>query len=488
MKITLTTGDETRVSTASAIDLAGSEDNRRTDNNKERLVESSSINKSLFVLAQCVEAISKKATRIPYRESKMTRILSLGQNNGLTIMILNLAPVRSYQLDTLSSLNFANRTKKIEVKEVENLPIFKGCARPVATGASLQRQPLRPLTSAIHNANVRKPAETTAKTNGKPKAFSVYSDKALNNLNSKRASSLKRPSDPSREMSRPAKVTRPSPAIAREPPQTITKSAIEDMVEKKVSEILAARTMNQTVPAPAEISDEVKRRLESLEQRIESQDDSRTEGLNYLLMAKQHHSRGEDASALKMYELAQQFFPENAKLEAKISKLSQKIQDKRELGHNSAVRPLSLAKTPIQSLHTCKRSREAAEDSDYLEEQGDTYSNGAGSDYNSKPNSKAKKMRVKVVPLALDEEGPQTPRTKQLLSIVNSHDLSQIRLLRGVGAKKAESIVEALRTGAESVAFTEVGSLGQLISVKGISARAVENMRTGLTVGENDDH
>jgi hypothetical protein len=31
----------------------------------------------------------------------MTRILSLGQNNGLTIMILNLAPVRSYHLDTL---------------------------------------------------------------------------------------------------------------------------------------------------------------------------------------------------------------------------------------------------------------------------------------------------------------------------------------------------------------------------------------------------
>ena len=88
-------------------------------------MESSAINKSLFVLAQCVEAISKKQSRIPYRESKMTRILSLGQNNGLTIMILNLAPVRSYHLDTLSSLNFANRTKKIEVAEVENEPMYR---------------------------------------------------------------------------------------------------------------------------------------------------------------------------------------------------------------------------------------------------------------------------------------------------------------------------------------------------------------------------
>lgn len=101
VKLSITTGDKTTVSTASAIDLAGSEDNRRTENGKERLVESASINKSLFVLAQCVEAISKNQSRIPYRESKMTRILSLGQNNGVTVMILNLAPVKSYHLDTL---------------------------------------------------------------------------------------------------------------------------------------------------------------------------------------------------------------------------------------------------------------------------------------------------------------------------------------------------------------------------------------------------
>ncbi|KAI5303340.1 hypothetical protein KEM56_007651, partial [Ascosphaera pollenicola] len=101
VKVVVTTADTRRVSTVSAIDLAGSEDNRRTENGKERMVESASINRSLFVLAQCVEAISKQQARIPYRESKMTRILSLGQNKGRTVMILNLAPTRSYYLDTL---------------------------------------------------------------------------------------------------------------------------------------------------------------------------------------------------------------------------------------------------------------------------------------------------------------------------------------------------------------------------------------------------
>ena len=85
VKVTQTNGDETLVSTASAIDLAGSEDNRRTENGKERMVESASINKSLFVLSSCIDAIGRGDKRIPYRESKMTRILSLGQNNGITV-------------------------------------------------------------------------------------------------------------------------------------------------------------------------------------------------------------------------------------------------------------------------------------------------------------------------------------------------------------------------------------------------------------------
>lgn len=51
---------EVKMGTVSCIDLAGSEDNRRTANDKERMVESASINKSLFVLAQCVEAMTKK--------------------------------------------------------------------------------------------------------------------------------------------------------------------------------------------------------------------------------------------------------------------------------------------------------------------------------------------------------------------------------------------------------------------------------------------
>lgn len=90
IKLTIATGDQIRVSTASAIDLAGSEDNRRTENRNERMIESANINKSLFTLAKCVEAISRQDVRIPYRESKMTRILNIGMQYFETSTLLSI--------------------------------------------------------------------------------------------------------------------------------------------------------------------------------------------------------------------------------------------------------------------------------------------------------------------------------------------------------------------------------------------------------------
>ncbi|KAI3474808.1 hypothetical protein Pfo_030067, partial [Paulownia fortunei] len=62
------------------IDLAGNEDNRRTCNEGIRLQESAKINQSLFALSNVIYALNNSKPRIPYRESKLTRILqdSLG--------------------------------------------------------------------------------------------------------------------------------------------------------------------------------------------------------------------------------------------------------------------------------------------------------------------------------------------------------------------------------------------------------------------------
>ncbi|XP_027965959.1 kinesin-like protein KIF22 isoform X2 [Eumetopias jubatus] len=114
------------------IDLAGSEDNRRTGNKGLRLKESGAINSSLFVLGKVVDALNQGLPRVPYRDSKLTRLLqdSLG-GSAHSILIANIAPERRFYLDTVSALNFAARSK-----EVVNRPF---------TNESLQLRVLAPV-------------------------------------------------------------------------------------------------------------------------------------------------------------------------------------------------------------------------------------------------------------------------------------------------------------------------------------------------------
>ncbi|KAI9788205.1 MAG: hypothetical protein M1816_007057 [Peltula sp. TS41687] len=540
VKISMTTGDETRVSTASAIDLAGSEDNRRTDNGRERLVESASINKSLFVLAQCVEAISRKQSRIPYRESKMTRILSLGQNNGLTIMILNLAPVKSYHLDSLSSLNFANRTKKIEAKEIENEPIFKGhpTRHIVATTTGINRQPLRPISNIGVGDAIKSLDGGGASGGGKDvkkpsKAFSVYSDRNTNSTNRQSAgkttgTNIDRTSGGSRKrkvdspppiLSRPAKTARqndteePIPEARRRigggggGGGVVSKADLEEIVERKVEEILAAKALNEAggKEPVVDISEQMQQRLDALEEKIEKKQDAKAEGLTYLLMAKQHHVRGEDGSALKMYQLALPHFPANQKLISKMAKLEEKIRTKRQQ-----------QTVQLKKEAACQPRRQVTEAAE--EPSVSQASNNKGS---------CTPPRTSIQPASTNPPPPppppppttttQTPRTRHLLETINSRCVKQIKTLKGVGSKKAEMILEALRrldhecpttttTTTSAAAATErekekdrkaaaeddeddaakkkkvstITNLDEFARLKGVGARMVEVMRSGL--------
>ncbi|KAJ2677165.1 hypothetical protein GGI25_003261 [Coemansia spiralis] len=128
------------------IDLAGSEDNRRTENGRDRMAESSAINRSLFVLGQVVEALNTGSLRVPFRDSKMTRILqdSLG-GESLGMMIVNVAPGTVFLQDTHNTLNFATKSREVvnkpvahEVVEhkwtaVDRLQHHRGAARPART-------------------------------------------------------------------------------------------------------------------------------------------------------------------------------------------------------------------------------------------------------------------------------------------------------------------------------------------------------------------
>lgn len=112
------------MATLSIIDLAGSERASVTKNRGDRLLEGANINKSLLALGSCINALCdpRKRNHIPYRNSKLTRLLkfSLG-GNCKTVMIVCVSPSSAHFDETQNTLRYANRAKNIQTKVTRNV-------------------------------------------------------------------------------------------------------------------------------------------------------------------------------------------------------------------------------------------------------------------------------------------------------------------------------------------------------------------------------
>ncbi|XP_017042763.2 kinesin-like protein KIF21A [Drosophila ficusphila] len=111
---------ETLTSKFHFVDLAGSERLKRTQATGERAREGISINCGLLALGNCISALgdkSKRALHVPYRDSKLTRLLqdSLG-GNSQTLMIACVSPSDRDFMETLNTLKYANRARNIKNK------------------------------------------------------------------------------------------------------------------------------------------------------------------------------------------------------------------------------------------------------------------------------------------------------------------------------------------------------------------------------------
>ncbi|XP_048436179.1 kinesin-like protein KIN-4A isoform X2 [Pyrus x bretschneideri] len=108
------------------VDLAGSERAKRTGSDGMRFKEGVHINKGLLALGNVISALGdekkrKEGLHVPYRDSKLTRLLqdSLG-GNSRTVMIACISPADINAEETLNTLKYANRARNIQNKPIVN--------------------------------------------------------------------------------------------------------------------------------------------------------------------------------------------------------------------------------------------------------------------------------------------------------------------------------------------------------------------------------
>ncbi|KAJ1813318.1 hypothetical protein LPJ56_005205, partial [Coemansia sp. RSA 2599] len=309
------------------IDLAGSEDNRRTENGKDRMAESSAINRSLFVLGQVVEALNTGASRIPYRDSKMTRILqdSLG-GDSLGMMIVNVSPGEAFLQDTHNTLNFATKSREVVNKPVahevveqrwtaaDRLQHHRGMGRPT-------RSAVVATASGAAGAAKRRRSDDmdVSETDESPASGGQRPGHAAQINGSRRRIS---PAG-SQERSSDNGLRRPPP-----PPQQA------DFVQKVVS-----AKFHEVEQKSETASNEIMERVMRIEKQLSNKqlDSSAVIDLftpatklktsrGWLKHARELEQKGDLERALAHYEEAHKYAPELNKLEAHIVKLKARIR------------------------------------------------------------------------------------------------------------------------------------------------------------------
>ncbi|KAJ2357899.1 hypothetical protein GGF43_001180 [Coemansia sp. RSA 2618] len=365
------------------IDLAGSEDNRRTDNARDRMAESSAINRSLFVLGQVVEALNAGHARVPYRDSKMTRILqdSLG-GQSLGMMIVNVAPGCAFLQDTHNTLSFATKSREVVNKPVAHEVVEQRWT--VADRLQHHRSFAMPgarSVVAVNGVKRRRSDEPGTEGDASPAASTVSDSGHMAQQQQQRRQAVPRARHSDTGVSAADNNPR-APARRAAPYQA-------DLVQRVVSARLGEME-ERTESASHEIMERVLRIEQQLISGNNSSGGSQLDAnmvidlftpatklktsRGWLKYARELEQRGDHARALVHYEEALRYAPELNKLEAHIAKLRARIRrEKRRssiASHGAANVRVGEQKPPLDGVNMLAGSGSAVESDDDDEDVG----------------------------------------------------------------------------------------------------------------------
>ena len=131
-------GSELKKAKFHLVDLAGSENVKKTGAQGKCFKEGCNINKDLLVLGKVAQALTdKRHMHVPYRESKLTRILedSLGGTSS-TILLACACPEKKDAKDTLKTLEFASRLRQVKNKQIKRIQQLQSLGLGATAAAS----------------------------------------------------------------------------------------------------------------------------------------------------------------------------------------------------------------------------------------------------------------------------------------------------------------------------------------------------------------
>ncbi len=212
------------------VDLAGSEKVGKTGASGQTLEEAKKINKSLSALGMVINSLTDgKSTHIPYRDSKLTRILqeSLG-GNSRTTLIINCSPSSYNDAETLSTLRFGVRAKAIKNKAKINAELS-----PVELKQLLKKAQHQVITFETYVSTLEGEVQSWRSGETVPKERWT-SPLAVDSVTGVRAESrAQRPGTPSRLQSDIGRVETPSRSESRIGDRSSTPSIVLDKDERE---------------------------------------------------------------------------------------------------------------------------------------------------------------------------------------------------------------------------------------------------------------
>jgi len=130
--VTSGVGETKNKGTLFLVDLAGSERVRKSEVEGQALKEAQHINKSLSALGNVMEALDRKSSHVPYRDSKLTHLLqnALG-GNSRTMMVVTVCPHNNSYDETTFALKFATRVRRINLGSAQKNVMAKNLEESV---------------------------------------------------------------------------------------------------------------------------------------------------------------------------------------------------------------------------------------------------------------------------------------------------------------------------------------------------------------------